>query len=369
MMNVVVAGDFSPMNRVESLLEKNDFQKLLFHVLMDDEDVFILNFESCIPMDGAVPIEKIGPHLHCTQNAVSFLKQVGVTAVSLANNHTLDYGEKGLLNTIRLMKDNGIETVGAGNNAEVARKILYLKKGEETLAVINCCEHEFSYTEGETAGTNAINPIQQYYSIKEAREKADYVLIITHSGHEFFNLPSLRMQETYRFFIDAGADAVINHHQHCYSGYEYWHGKPIYYGLGNFCFDWPGRAPSFYTGYCVRLHLGETISSEEIPYTQCVDDPVLKIGGFEGFRDGLDRLNQIISNPAKLKNELEEYYDSKSMSCERVLTPFSNKYVKELVKRGFLPKLISREKKMHWKAYIDCESHRDVMLHYLKKRF
>lgn len=43
------------------------------------------------------------------------------------------------------------------------------------------------------------------------------------------------MQEIYRFFVDIGADAVINHHQHCYSGYEVYKEKPIFYGLGNFC--------------------------------------------------------------------------------------------------------------------------------------
>ena len=42
------------------------------------------------------------------------------------------------------------------------------------------------------------------------------------------------MKETYRFFVDCGADAVINHHQHCYSGYEYYKDKFICYGLGNF---------------------------------------------------------------------------------------------------------------------------------------
>jgi poly-gamma-glutamate synthesis protein (capsule biosynthesis protein) len=52
------------------------------------------------------------------------------------------------------------------------------------------------------------------------------------------------MVETYRFFIEAGADAVVNHHQHCICGYEVYKGKPIFYGLGNFCFDWAKRSTS-----------------------------------------------------------------------------------------------------------------------------
>lgn len=79
------------------------------------------------------------------------------------------------------------------------------------------------------------------------------------------------MQETYRFFIDTGADAVVNHHQHCYSGYEIYHDKPICYGLGNFCFDEDGRRECFWNeGYLVKLDfVNENIDFELIPYTQC----------------------------------------------------------------------------------------------------
>ena len=97
---------------------------------------------------------------------------------------------------------------------------MYKRKDGETLAIINCCEHEFSIADDDSAGANPLNPIQQYYKIKEARLNADYVLVIVHGGHEMYQLPSLRMVDTYRFFIDAGADAVVNHHQHCFSGYE-----------------------------------------------------------------------------------------------------------------------------------------------------
>ena len=136
--------------------------------------------------------------------------------------------------------------------------ILYKEIGDKKLAVINCCEHEFSIATETTAGSNPLNPISQYYAIKEAKEKADYVLVIVHGGHEHYQLPSTRMQETYRFFIDVGADAVVNHHQHCYSGYEYYNGKPIMYGLGNFCFD-EGlkKTKQWHEGYIVEISFTE----------------------------------------------------------------------------------------------------------------
>ena len=368
-MNISIAGDFSPMNKVEDMLEHEAFPIDFISDVKGESDLFILNFESSIPNNTDKKIKKLGPHLCCTEKVADYLKKSGVTAVTLANNHTMDYGIEGLKNTIYLFKKNGIETVGGGIDEIEAQKTLFLNKGSETVSIINCCEHEFSYAENKEAGTNPLNPLRQFYSIKEAKKNSDYVIVIIHGGHEFFNLPSLRMQETYRFFIDAGADVVINHHQHCYSGYEFYNGKPIFYGLGNFCFDWPGRSPSFYEGYCVRLQLGNEINVELIPYLQCKNKPEIKVGEFDGFKESIDKLNKIISSPICLRQHLENYYKNLSDRCEGVLTPFTNEYAKELVKRGCLPKLIKKEKILQWKAYIDCESHRDVMLYYLKNNY
>ena len=75
-----------------------------------------------------------------------------------------------------------------------------------------------------------MNPISIYYDLLEARKNADIIICITHGGHEGYNLPSPRMQSLYRFSIDCGADVVVNHHQHCYSGYEQYHNGYIFFG-------------------------------------------------------------------------------------------------------------------------------------------
>ncbi len=366
-MNIVVAGDFSPMNRVEKLLEFDNYNIDTSGWLSKD-DLFIINFESVITNNERNKIEKEGPHLCCTSKSAFFLKENGICAVTLANNHTMDYGEECLRNTIEHFQKCGIKVVGAGMTKNDAKQILYLEQNDEKVAIINCCEHEFSYAEEDKAGTNALDPIQQFYSIQDAKSKANYVVVIVHGGHEFFNLPSPRMIQTYRFFVDAGADAVVNHHQHCYSGFEYYKNKPIYYGLGNFCFDWPGRVPSFYTGYCVRIHLDKSITSEELPYTQCVNEPFVKFGEFEGFRADLDRLNAIIQSPVQLKIEIEKLFKSLKNECKAALTPFGNHYSIALVRRGYLPALVSKKKVLLWKGFIDCETHRDTMLYYLKNQ-
>lgn len=92
-----------------------------------------------------------------------------------------------------------------------------------------------------------------------------------HGGKEHYQLPTPRMQKDYRFFVDAGADVVINHHQHCYSGYEQYNDKYIFYGLGNFCFESTLRNSIWNEGYMLKLKFEDIISFELIPYVQCDD--------------------------------------------------------------------------------------------------
>ena len=267
-MNVLVAGDFAPGARLAKQIEERKFSEVFpddVREVIKSADFSFVNFESPVVEGGYKPIPKCGPNLRCTPEAAEAVRYAGFTYVTMANNHILDYGAEGLRKSIECCKDQGLDVVGVGDNLNEAEKILYLEKDGEKLAIINCCEHEFSIASDTTAGANPLNPIRQYYSIQEAKKQADYVLVIVHGGHELFQLPSPRMQETYRFFVDAGADAVVNHHQHCYSGYEVYNSKPIFYGLGNFCFDRPGKVSTWNEGYLVAL---DTLDSTfmVIPY-------------------------------------------------------------------------------------------------------
>ena len=216
-MKILIAGDFCPQDRVATLIDRKEYTPIFSEVihLTKKADYSIVNFECAVVEGNAQAINKCGPNLRCTSYAVEAIKYAGFDAVTLANNHIYDYGEKGLKDTLETLESYQVDYVGAGENIEEVAKVLYKDIGEERLAIINCCEHEFSIATKSSGGANPLNVIQQYYAIQKAKQLADYVLVIVHGGHEYFQLPSLRMVENYRFFIDAGADGVINHHQHC----------------------------------------------------------------------------------------------------------------------------------------------------------
>lgn len=372
-MNILIAGDFAPVARLAKFMEEKRFPEVFPKDLCDviqSADFSFVNFESPIAEEGDKPIPKCGPNLKCSMEAAEAVGYAGFTGVTLANNHILDYGAEGLFNTVRLCKGQGLSVVGAGDNLADAEKILYLEKGGETLAVINCCEHEFSIATATEPGANPLNPIRQFYQIKEAKANADHVLVIVHGGHEHFQLPSPRMVETYRFFIDAGADAVVNHHQHCYSGYETYHNSPIFYGIGNFCFDIdPQKKNTMWNdGFLVKLNFEKKVSSFSIhPYKQCDGFVgVHLLNDYSSFCHKINYFNEIITNFDKLAAATDKYYADCAYSIELVYTPYSNRILNKLYRMHLLPRIYNKQRFLQILNVSSCESHRDKQMAVLK---
>lgn len=275
-MKVLIAGDFCQRFRTIEKIENQEFGSMFDAIkpIVNESDVKIVNFEFPIVIEKGKPIKKIGPTLKGTVHAVDAIKYAGFNVCTLANNHILDQGDSCCIETKNLLEQKGVFAVGVGADLNDAGNILYMELEGEKLAIINCCENEFSIATDHTPGANPLRPIRQFYKIKEARRNADFVLVIVHGGIEQYQLPTPRMVENYHFFIDAGADAVVNHHQHCYSGYEVYNSKPIVYGLGNFLFDNPGSRHCIWNeGYMVQINFDEEISFDLHPYTQCNEKP------------------------------------------------------------------------------------------------
>lgn len=373
-MRILIAGDFSQNGRSKQVFASDsaeivspDIQKLV-----SEADISVVNFEFPI-IEGSVskPISKRGPHLGGDLNSIKQLRKLGFNLCTLANNHILDQGEDCCLNTKKLLEANGIATVGVGQNIQTAAEPLIVKIKNENVAFINCCEHEFSIATDVTSGANPINPIQQYYAIQKLRKNVDYIVVIVHGGIEHYQLPTPRMKETYRFFIDAGADAVINHHQHCFSGYEIYKEKPIFYGLGNFLFDWEGKRHSIWNeGYFVILTLDKCgIEYTLYPYTQCDENVQVKSmedAQLKKFNGEVAELNKIILDDYKLSECHRKRMSQESAVYRGLLQPYSGRIARGLFNRGLLPSLVSEDQRLGFINYLECESHFERLLYTLK---
>lgn len=364
-MKVLIAGDFCPVGRGQKLINSGCYKEDFADIknLTGKSDFSIINFETNIPTCNSKPIEKHGPCLSTSSDALKFLKFLGFNVVTLANNHFYDYGEDAVTNTTQKLNQFGIKHVGGGINIEEAKKTLFLSKDGETLAVINACEHEFSIASEEHGGSNGIDPIKIYNQILEAKKKADYILIITHGGHECHQLPSIRMQDWYRFFIDAGADAVVNHHQHCFSGREIYKSKPIYYGLGNFFFDNENQKEksSWNEGILVDLIFSkDKVEHKIIPYIQCLDSPTVSIQlGNEDFYNKFNELNEIIKDKKSLIKKNQEFYENCKLGVLSNFQPYNNRILRYAYLHRFIPSYFSKKQLRAILNMFECEAHQD----------
>lgn len=373
---IVIAGDLCLQDRtanasLENLLQSHE--PCIPHI--QSADYAVVNLECAVVNDIHLkPISKAGVALKCTDKVLDFAKGLGFRACALANNHFADYGDTGVKESLAALENRGIDHVGAGMNVHDAERVLYKTINDRNFAFINACEHEFTVATETKAGCNPLNPLRLSYAIREAKAKADYVIMIIHGGHEEYQLPSLRMQEAYRFFIDMGADVVVNHHQHCYSGYEIYQGKPIFYGLGNFSFDENGlRGMTWNEGYMLSLEFSETISFDLIPYVQ--NDELVGMQLMTGerkdqFEVQIQELNNIIADSRKVQEAWNKMAETRRNEYMRPLKPYQYPVLLKLAKHHLLPKnfitkllpeYMTETRRLFLKSYFQCESHRDIM--------
>jgi poly-gamma-glutamate synthesis protein (capsule biosynthesis protein) len=373
-MKILIAGDYCPQDRIAKLID-NDEPVMSDAVVrqIKSVDYALVNFECAVADSTMKPIPKCGPHLGCTEKAVSVLSEAGFNGVTLANNHFRDYGSEGVKRTIEVLDNVGIDHVGGGNDIEEATAILYKQIKGKTVAFINICENEFSIADENRGGSAPLDTIDVCHRITAARKVADVVVVIIHGGHEHFQYPSPRMTKLYRFFIEVGADAVVNHHQHCYSGYEMYLGKPIVYGLGNFCFDDPKkRAGIWNEGYMVVLDFtGSGIQLELIPYIQCDEEPNVELmegSKLQAFWQMVRCISDTINDEHLLQQEYNQFLKLRKQLLITPFTPYFNEYVQLAAGHHYLPYLIPKKKLAKMLGVISCESHRDILIESMREK-
>jgi poly-gamma-glutamate synthesis protein (capsule biosynthesis protein) len=371
-IKILITGDFCPHNRIEELALKEDFGAIFndFIDVFKGNDLNITDLE-CPLTESKSARPKTGPHQKAHPDCIKILKYAGISLAAMANNHMMDYDVAGAAETIELCKANEIGTVGIGKTEEDAAKPYSVSIEGKNIAILNFADNEFLSTPDGSFNCNPLNPIQYFYDIKGVRQNHEYVIVIIHAGNEFYELPSPRTKKLFRYLVDQGADVVISHHTHAFSGYELYNSKPIFYGLGNFIYDWPGKTNSRWNkGYVVRLNVKEKTDFEIIPLKQCNEVPgVFHLNSEENdvFIKEIDRLNKIIADDSQLETEFQKYCNSVNPMYDAFIEPNFGKRIASLRKRGLFPKLMSKRKRLLLLNITRCESHRDVLIRMLKQ--
>lgn len=166
------------------------------------------------------------------------LRAAGFNVVSLANNHTLDYGAEGLAQTQEVLDAAGIGYTGAGKNLAEARRPVIVNASGKKLAFLaySVTLPEHFYAGAGKPGTAFGHEAHVRADVRSARQLADIVLVSFHWGQEGKTVLRDYQVQLGRAAIDAGAAAVLGHHPHILQGIEKYREGVILYSLGNFTF-------------------------------------------------------------------------------------------------------------------------------------
>ena len=200
-------------------------------------DITVVNLEAPLTTRGAEYREKKF-RFRVNPVAAQALRKAGITTVSLANNHSMDFGAQGLSDTITALKLAGIDHIGAGNNlSEARRPVIYDIRGTKValLGYSLTLPQEF-WAASNRPGTAPLLEKLVHADISAARKQADIVVVTVHWGEEGTTRLRPYQPRLARMMIDAGADAVIGHHPHVLQGAEVYKQGIIFYSLGNFIF-------------------------------------------------------------------------------------------------------------------------------------
>lgn len=210
---------------------------------MQDVDIMMINNEFPYT-DRGTPLAGKTYTFRADTASVSYLADMGVDIVSLANNHIYDFGEVGLLDTLDTLSDAGILYVGAGRNLEEAAKTVYFVVGDMKIAVVSATQIERMSnpdTKGATESSAGVfrsyNPDMLCKVVAEAKKNSDFVIVFVHWGTENETVPDWSQEEQAPKIVEAGADLIVGAHSHCLQGVQYYGDTPVFYSLGNFWFN------------------------------------------------------------------------------------------------------------------------------------
>lgn len=167
------------------------------------------------------------------------LARAGFKFMTLANNHTMDFGVKALKSTLAALEQNGLIHAGAGMNLEEARKPAWFRIKGRKIAILaySLTQPTEFWARSERPGCAPAFERYMKEDIRSAKDNgADLVFVVCHWGHEKQTSLLYGQTNLAHLAIDSGADGVIGAHPHIWQGLEVYQGKPIAYSIGNFAF-------------------------------------------------------------------------------------------------------------------------------------
>jgi len=368
-ISILFAGDFIPPTNSDDSPFSQDLLKVL-----SNKDFSIVNLEAPLTISNE-KILKTGKNFKSDPDAVQHIVNGKFDAVTLANNHIRDFGGEGVLDTLEACRKNNIMFVGAGESPEAAAAPLMTTIKGKRIAFFNFSEREFNIVDRGSPGANPFDAIDAFYQIQKAKSVCDFVFVIYHGGVEYHYLPIPTIVKRFKFMIDAGADCVVSHHTHRYSGMMYHKGKPVFFGLGNFLASTISTATDpWLKGIIVRLEITENrIDHQIIPTKMAPDFGSVDLMAGEDKQESLNHFEELSGQLADAKAIQSYWKDVYGSNTDRLTHLIKSDTRLEFRLRKQLPKIfkpeLSQFKLMTLLNLFRCDAHREQVIQTLENRY
>jgi poly-gamma-glutamate capsule biosynthesis protein CapA/YwtB (metallophosphatase superfamily) len=204
-------------------------------------DLMICNLECCVSERGERTRRIPGKpfFFRAPPSAVAALRAIDVRAVSLANNHALDYEEEGLADTLRLLADGEVATAGAGQGAEAARRPIVVEAGGQRVGLLCISDHprEYAADRGRYGIAHADlkrgAPDWLLDELAPLRERCELTIVFSHWGPNMSAAPALWQRQAAGALQQAAANLVAGHSAHAFHGIEWKERGPVLFDLGD----------------------------------------------------------------------------------------------------------------------------------------
>ncbi|MDE7412466.1 MAG: CapA family protein [Muribaculaceae bacterium] len=337
---------------------------------LKDCDIRCINFEAPVRTSEALGIHKSGPVLDQSAKTPAWLRSNGFNLITLANNHALDHGQKGIESTISYFEEMNITGVGRYNDAY---NFTVIEKGNQKIGFLGLTHKEFGCVDidsGEQLGTAMLTSPKVFKSIIETKPYIDKLFILPHAGVEYLDIPLPEWRELYKTFIDIGANGVIASHPHVPQGYEFYKGSPIFYSLGNFLFEREKPLTERWFKSIVVILDTTTNDTEVLLVKYDYANKTVEIDSSEEAQTYFIHLNNLLKEENYRQKIEEESVRLRSTYHNMMKNGGAYSFgLKEKLKNLIRP-LIGRKKiktdQVHLLNLFQCESHRWMMMRLLK---
>jgi poly-gamma-glutamate synthesis protein (capsule biosynthesis protein) len=229
--------------------------------LLADSDLALVNLEGAVSSRG-VKVAK-SYNFHFDPKVAPALRDAGIDAVLLANNHAFDYGEVAFLDSLTHLQDAGIGILGAGLSDTAAAMPWTFQKRGTAVQVFGLASfpRERNGWDGLNVAAEADKPGMlhagkgggELLKTHFARNERTLDIVLFHGGEEWSLQPNDATRKLYTDLIQSGADLVIGSHPHVVQGFEWIDGKPVFWSLGDYVFGGMNGTPGGEDGLFIRL--------------------------------------------------------------------------------------------------------------------